>query len=470
MEKAFLNKISFTSLGCARNLVDSEVMIGLLLKRGYQLVYEIENADFHVINTCGFLESSRQEALDIIGEIYQYKKKGAKVVVTGCMVQKHRSILDHHFPQIDYMLGAGDVEKIINAIESEDKGSEIGSQKSYLQQGQVPRFVTTPKHYAYLKIAEGCKKRCSFCIIPDIKGPLQSKTIEQVVKEFNILLSQGVYEIILIAQDLGDFGKDRKEKDGLYLLLKELLKSKKDFWIRLLYLYPDEIDDQIIALMQEDKRICPYLDMPLQHINDRILKLMHRKTSRNQIIETITKLREKIPNVVIRTSLMVGFPTETEEEFLELVDFVKSYSLDNIGIFAFSKEEQAYASKLSGHLSQEIKEKRVEILAEAQLEQVRKKQQDKVGNTYRVVIEGYHPESKFLLVGRYYGQCPEIDGQVIINDARGVDEFGVFYNVEITDVSDYDLVGKVISKEQKENPLALCQAQLQKKFFIDINM
>lgn len=462
MEKSFFNKsptqnkVCFTSLGCARNLVDSEVMISILIKNGYELINSLEEADYHVVNTCGFLEASRQEGLDVIKEIYDHKKKSSKVVVTGCMVQKHSHILTEHFPNIDYLLGSGDVEKILDAIESTEKGSCITSAKSYLQQGEIPRFVSTPKHYAYLKIAEGCKKRCSFCIIPNIKGPLKSKTVEQVVKEFEALLSNGVYEVILIAQDLGDFGKDRKEKGGLHHLLTKILEIKKDFWLRLLYLYPDEIDDNIINLMKSDKRILPYLDMPIQHINDRILKLMHRTTSKKEIIDIIEKLRAQVPGVVIRTSLMVGFPSETEEEFAELVSFIQDHFFDHIGIFTFSLEKEAYAANLPGQLDQEIKQKRADYLSQIQLEMVKKENQKKIGNTYKVIVEGYHPDSDLLLKGRYYGQCPEVDGQIIINDARGVESFGLFYNVKITSSVGYDLLGKVIGKDKPKNPLQLC--------------
>lgn len=440
----FKNKFHFVSLGCARNLVDSEVMIGILLKNGYEITPDLSDADFLVVNTCGFLESSRQEGVTTIQDLFDQKKPDAKVIVAGCMVQKHSGELKEKFPQIHYMIGSGDVEKILDAVRSGDQGEAVTSARSYLEWGEVPRTLSTPKHYAYLKIAEGCRKRCAFCIIPTIKGPLKSKTNEQVLKEFQALLSQGVYEVILIAQDLGDYGKDRKEKGALAALLREMLQVKQDFWLRLLYLYPDEIDDELIEIMKSDARICPYLDMPIQHIHPEMLQAMHRTTSKEQIIGIIQKLRAELPNVVIRTSLMVGFPGETEEHFQELVQFVKKVPLDNVGIFKFSLEKEAYAARLPNQISEEIKQERFERLAAVQQKVVTKQNQKMVGKTVKAIVEGFHPESELLLRARYSGQCPEIDGQIIINDGRKVTGFGKLYEVEITQAAGYDLVGRVL--------------------------
>lgn len=438
------NKIHFTSLGCARNLVDSEVMLGILLQAGYQATDQVEEADYLIVNTCGFLEASRKESCDTIGALLEEKKKTAKLVVAGCMVQKHGHEIKEKFPDVHYLLGSGDMEKILEAVESPAAGEAVTTARSYLEWGEVPRQVSTPKHYAYLKIAEGCAKRCSFCIIPTIKGVLRSKPVERVMKEFQILLNQGVHEVILIAQDLGDYGKERREKNGLENLLRQMLQVNQKFWLRLLYLYPDEITDELIEIIASDPRICPYLDMPLQHINDTMLKAMRRKTSRAQIIEILQKLREKLPGVVIRTSLMVGFPGETEEQFQELLDFVKEHPLDNIGIFKYSREEESHSATLPGHISEEVKQTRFEKLVKAQLKVVRKRNKSYIGKKLQVVVEGYHPESDLLMRGRFYGQCPEIDGQIILNDCRKVEAFGALYEVKITDVADYDLIGRVI--------------------------
>ncbi|NGX39953.1 MAG: Ribosomal protein S12 methylthiotransferase RimO [Chlamydiae bacterium] len=452
------NKIHFTSLGCARNLVDTEVMLGAVLKAGYELTGEEQEADYLVVNTCGFLESARQEALDVLEELFEEKKSDAKVIVTGCMVQKHSGVIKEAFPNVHYMLGPGDVEKILEALTSDLPGEEITSARSYLQWGEVPRTLTTPSHFAYLKIAEGCLKRCSFCIIPTIKGPLKSKTNEQVIREFKALLAQGVHEVILIAQDLGDFGKERREKNALESLLRSMLEVEGDYWIRLLYLYPDEISDELIDIIASDSRLLPYLDMPIQHINPTILKAMRRKTSKEQIIAIYEKLRTRLPTSVIRTSLMVGFPGETEEQFEELVSFVQDYPLDNIGVFQFSMEEGAHAAKLAGHLSPAIKEERFHRLMQVQQEVACQLLNKYIGQTLQVMVEGYHPDSDLLMRGRFYGQCPDIDGQVIINDPSAVKEFGCLHEVVITDVIGYDLIGyatRPLQSEKKNSPLSL---------------
>lgn len=437
------NKIYFISLGCPRNLVDTEVMLGILLKAGYEPCEQLEEADYIVINTCGFLEDSREESLDTIEEALDGRKEHAKLIVTGCMVQSHSKDITDHYPEVDYLLGSGDVEGILKAVEADEQGKEISSAKSYLEAGEVPRQLSTPKHYAYLKIAEGCRKRCAYCIIPDIKGPLKSKSVERVLKEFRLLIEHGVKEIILIAQDLGDFGKDAgfKRSDGLVHLLKELLKEEGNFWLRLMYLYPDEITDELIALMKSDKRICPYLDMPIQHINDKILKSMHRATSKNQIEGIITKLRNEIPEVSIRTSLIVGFPGETEEQFEELKTFLQEFPLDNVGIFPYSPEEGSRAATYDNQIDDTIKEKRYLELMEIQKRVVEEKNKEMIGKKLEVIIEGYHPESDLLMIGRHSGQCPEVDTQVIINDTEGVTAFGERYLVEISDVAGIDLVG-----------------------------
>lgn len=437
------NKIFFISLGCPRNLVDSEVMLGILLKAGYEPSQQLEDADHIVINTCGFLKASRDESLQTINEALECRKEGAKVIVTGCMVQSHREMITS---PVDYFLGSGDVEGILDAVRSGEKGEQVTSARSYLEAGEVPRTVSTPKHFAYLKIAEGCRKRCAYCIIPTIKGPLKSKSVEQVVKEFRVLVKQGAKEVILIAQDLGDWGKDMgyKRTDGLIHLLKEILKEEGDYWLRLMYLYPDEITDELIQLMKQESRICPYIDMPIQHVNDAMLKSMHRATNRQQIVTTIEKMREEIPNITIRTSLIVGFPSETEEQFQELIQFVEDYQLDNVGVFQFSREPGSYAYDLPDQIAEEVKQDRYDRLMQVQQQVVEQQQRKWVGQTMEVVVEGYHPETRVLMVGRHKGQCPEIDGQVLINDGRAVEAFGERYQVAISDVSGYDLVGRVL--------------------------
>ena len=439
------NKINFTSLGCPRNLVDSEVMLGILMKSGYEITAVLEEADYLIVNTCGFLKASRDESNDVIEELLSDKKPGSKVIVTGCMAQTHQEEIRKAYPEINSIIGSGDVESILKAIKQESPEDFVTDARSYLIDGEVPRTLTTPKHFAYLKIAEGCRKRCSFCIIPKIKGPLKSKSIESVKREFELLLRQGVEEVILIAQDLGDFGKDQGHPNGhLKELLKELLKTEGEYWIRLLYIYPDEIDEELVDLIASDKRILPYLDMPIQHINSRLLKKMRRKTNREDIIKVIKLLREKIPDVVIRTSLMVGFPSETESEFKELLDFVKMHPLDNVGVFQFSKEKGAHAYSMDEQISENVKKRRHHKLM-SELKKVAKKQNKRwIGKTLEVFVEGYHPDSELLMQGRFFGQSPEIDGVVILNQHEQVDSFSKKYKVKITDALEYDLVGQVL--------------------------
>jgi len=447
------NKIHLTSLGCPRNLVDSEVMLGILLKSGYEATDQIREADYLIVNTCGFLEESRRESSQTIEELLQEKKPGAKLIVTGCMVQKSGPQIREQFPGVHYFLGSGDMEKILDAIHAATPGESVTTARSYLESGEVPRVRSTPKHYAYLKIAEGCAKRCAFCIIPQIKGHLKSKEPAQVMKEFNLFLKEGVHEIILIAQDLGDYRKEKRVANGLELLLKEMLQVDKSFWLRLLYLYPDEITDELIELIKSDTRICRYLDMPLQHINNRILKLMRRKTSRLEIIHILERLRKEVLGIVIRTSLMVGFPGETDEEFEELLEFIQKYPLDNVGIFKYSEEEGAFSATLPDPVSEEVKQSRFERLVKMQKKVVKKRNKAYIGQKLQVVVEGYHPDSELLMRGRFYGQCPEIDGQVIINDGRKVTAFGKLYEVEITDVADYDLIGHVLAPVKQKTKL-----------------
>lgn len=440
------NKINFISLGCPRNLVDTEVMLGILLQAGYEVAHSLQEADYIVINTCGFLEASRQESMDTVKETLAKRKLTAKLVVTGCMVQTHHEMLKETFPGIDYLLGSGDVEGILKAVQATQPGQLVTSARSYLEAGEIPRRLSTPKHYAYLKIAEGCRKRCAYCVIPVIKGPLKSKAQEQILKEFKLLLNQNVQEVILIAQDLGDYGKEQGSKNlkALLDLLKSLLSVDRFFWLRLLYLYPDEITDELVSLMKSESRLCPYLDMPIQHVNDQLLKSMRRMTSKKDIIQVITKLRKEIPLVSIRTSLIVGFPGETDAQFEELAQFIQDYPLDNVGIFKFSREKGSAAYDLPDQISDEVKEARYHRLMQIQKKVVKKIQKKWIGKVLPVFVESYHPETSLLMIGRHAGQCPDIDGSVIINDGRLVKAFGKLYQVKITEVSGYDLIGHVV--------------------------
>jgi ribosomal protein S12 methylthiotransferase len=434
------------SLGCPRNLVDSEVMLGLLDAEGYRPTPCLEEADVVIVNTCGFLDEARRESLDAIRSAISEKKPNAKVIVAGCLTQVPNGALDELRDQLHYIVGSGDVGSIVAAATSETPGVTCSTAKSYLEQGDVPRTISTPSHYAYCKIAEGCRKGCSYCIIPHIKGPLRSKSIDAVVAEIATLVSRGAFEIILIAQDLGDFGKDQgfSGSSGLVHLLRKVLTLPQDFRLRLLYLYPDEIDSTLVGLMKSDPRILPYLDMPIQHINDTILSAMRRATSKKQILHTIEMLRTELPAVTIRTSLIVGFPGETEGQFQELCEFVGAHELDAVGIFAYSQEALSPSAALGGHLTEEVKQERCQRLGAIQKALVLKRHHKLVGQQVPVIIDGYHPETNLLMVARRPNQCPEIDPVVLINDAQRVRSFGEAYLAEITEVSDYDLVGRII--------------------------
>lgn len=430
-----MKKVYLVSLGCSRNLVDSEVMLGVLVKGGYEISLMAEESDVIIVNTCGFLQSAKLEAIQVIEELFKIKKKKAKIIVTGCLVQREGSGLRKIFPEIHFLLGAGNILDILTALQSR-RGEKISlEKKSFLECANVPRLLSTPSHYAYLKVSEGCSKGCAFCLIPKIKGKLQSKNIEQIKEEFCALLDLNVFEIITIAQNLGDFGKDRSNKE-LAKLLRELLKEKRDFWLRLLYLYPDDIDDEFIEILGSDGRICPYLDIPLQHISDKILKKMKRTTDKRTILQTIEKLRKKVPNIAIRTTLMVGFPGEEESDFKDLCKFVHEYSLEHVGIFKFSKEDGTAAATFDNQVDEEIKEERFKKLAKIQLETLQISQTKLIGQKIDLLIDEMGTN---CFVGHSQRQAPEVDGRVLLTTKRRL-KIGSRCSATITGFQDYDLI------------------------------
>ncbi|VEU36111.1 unnamed protein product [Pseudo-nitzschia multistriata] len=556
-------KIFFQSLGCPRNFVDTEVMLGYAVSssedRGdggdMELASDPSEADVVVINTCGFLESARDESMAAIADAQEVileknqsngNRQESKLVVTGCMVNlpAQQEQIRRDFPGVDAVLSSGNIDSIVETIrtlDNENSGSSkkkskktkkgtpkkhtntdppsLSSRKqrkSFLEKGETPRFLATPPHYAYLKIAEGCRKRCSFCVIPKLKGRLQSKPIPQVVEEFEAIVQHGTArEVILIAQDLGDYGLDfmpkqkgnlkepnndiddgninvglsTQTKSTLTLLLEAILSFMDDngvgnddngggaidmngntfddpFWLRLLYLYPDEITPDLIDLMEADRRIARYVDLPIQHSHDDMLKAMRRKTDSTHIKNTIATLRERLPDIYIRTSLMVGFPGETDEHFEDLLQFVRDYKLDHVGVFIYSNEEMAYSSRLDGQVPEDVKEDRYRRLMEEQWKIVEERHRERVDRSecLRVVVEGlkeieetveesHSPKSmpersptSVRIVGRHAGQCPEIDGQVILEGEPRVYP-GERYWVEVTGYEGYDLVGRVLLEE-----------------------
>ncbi|HRW58900.1 MAG TPA: 30S ribosomal protein S12 methylthiotransferase RimO, partial [Chlamydiales bacterium] len=427
MKKAYLQ-----SLGCSRNLVDSEAIAGILEKKGYRLVDDAKKADLLVLNTCGFLESARIEAMEVANEMLSMKKPSAEFVVTGCMVANHLSVFDSIKDSIDLFLRPGDLENIIELLKEKAFPEDTYKNKSFLENETTPRVVTTPRPYAYVKISEGCVKNCSYCIIPKIKGPLRSKPLDLIVSECKSLIDSGVQEIILIAQDLGDYGKDLGYINGLIQLISKILEIPDFFWLRLLYLYPDEINDDLIKIMKSDQRICPYLDLPIQHVSDPILKKMKRNITNEDLINLIPKLREEIPNIALRTSFIVGFPGETEEIFQELLDFIQKYPFDHIGVFPYSNEELSTSYSFPDQVDEKTKLDRQERLMLLQQQISQKRLEKMIGSVLDVFVEDYHPDSDLLLVGRSQFQCPEVDPVIILNDWEPVTEFGTLHKVEIT--------------------------------------
>ncbi len=446
-----LKNVHMISLGCARNLVDSEVMLGLMRDRGYAITPDPSEADVIVVNTCGFIMSAKQESVDTILEASEYKnpKKGKckNLVVAGCMAERYPGEIKDSLPEVDLVLGTAGFNVIADEL-SKIQGSGKGKQAvrvdfERIKDYDLPRVNTQPFYTAYLKLAEGCAKRCSFCIIPALRGPLRSRSVESLTKEAKDLVAGGVKELNLIAQDLTDYGRDRKDGATLEKLLENLVSVKGLDWIRLFYVYPDQLSDGVIAMMKSEKKICNYLDVPVQHIDDDVLKRMNRKTSGKQIEDMLIRLKEEVPGIVLRTSLMVGFPGETQEQFQKLCDFVQKGYLDQVGVFTYSSEEGTNSAKLyEDDISQEEKERRQALLYDIQNTVVREKMESWIGKTLDVLVEGPHPETELLLKGRHYGQAPEIDNATFIN--KGQAKVGQIVKVRVTELAGMDLVGEVV--------------------------
>lgn len=440
----------FTSLGCSKNLVDSQVMLGYLGLDGFSLAESPENAEVIIVNTCSFVEASKVESIDTILELADYKKDGIgrcqALVVSGCMAQRYSGELEKEMPEIDMFIGTGEYNKIVPLLKALEDGKL--EKKSFVE---IPKFIhtefdprlnTSPFYTAWLKISEGCNRNCTFCIIPTLRGKLRSRSVESLVKESKQLVSDGVRELNVISQDLSDYGVDLDENNNILELLKGLSSVEGADWIRLFYFYPDELTDEIINFMSSSPNICKYLDMPVQHFADPVLKRMNRKITGDIIHSKIERLKSKIPDIVLRTSVIVGFPGETEEDFNTLLEGIKKAKFDHLGVFKYSDEEGTPAYKLQPKISQEVIDERFEIIYEAQREIVREINQKYIGRVLNVLIEGYHEDTDLLLQGRHEGQAPDIDGKVIIND--GFAQVGEIVPVEITEVLDYDLVGKIL--------------------------
>jgi ribosomal protein S12 methylthiotransferase len=444
--------IFFTSLGCTKNLVDSQVMLGHMGLDGFSIEQDPAQAEVIIVNTCSFIDAAKRESVETILELADHKENGEckALVVSGCMAQRYAEDLEKELPEVDLIIGTGEYNKIVPLLKAFEEGKL--DKKSFVE---IPKFIhteydprlnTSPFYMAWLKISEGCNRNCTFCIIPTLRGRLRSRTVDSLIKESIQLTETGVRELNLISQDLSDYGVDLDEENKLPALLKGLNDIPKVDWIRLFYFYPDELTDEVIELMRENKKICDYLDMPVQHFSNAVLRRMNRKITGAEIHNRIERLRERIPSIVLRTSIIVGFPGETEEDFQELVEGIKKSRFNHLGVFRYSDEEGTPAFKLSNKLSAEVIEERFEIIYELQKEIVIELNEQYIGKTLDVLIEGSHEETELLVVGRHEGQAPDIDGKVFINDTGDyLPKVGDLVKVKITEVFEYDLVGKIIN-------------------------
>lgn len=451
-ENSQTKRVHFISLGCPKNLVDSEIMAGTLMKDGISVVSEAEDADTVVINTCGFIEDSKKESIQRILDMTQLKEDGKikKVVVAGCLTQRYKDDLVEGLPEADLFIGSGEFQNISKILKNFDQGEKkktFFNLPTYLQEDSTPRVNSQPGHRAYLKISEGCMKRCAFCAIPLIRGNLQSRTIVNVVNEAKLLAASCVKELIIISHDFTDYGLDLKRKDPAVKeapveLLKALAEIDGIKWIRLLYLYPDGITPEMVQLIKSNDKFVKYFDMPLQHVNNDVLKRMNRKMTREEITEALNLIRKEIPDAVIRTQFIVGFPGETQENFEELLQFIAEQKFDRVGCFQYSPEESTPGGRMPDQIDQETKQSRFEAVMEVQQNISREKHRGFIGKTIEVVVEGLSDETDLLLQGRMSQQAPEIDGVVLINDGQA--NVGQFVKVLVTDSMEYDLIGEIV--------------------------
>lgn len=435
--------VGFISLGCSKNLVDTEMTIGLFKKNNYKVVNNPSEADIIVINTCGFIEPAKEEAINTILEMAEYKKKKCKyLIVMGCLVQRYKEDLEKSLPEVDLFIKYKEYETIWEQIEriigKDKKGNNT---KKHQELDFNERVVSTGKNYAYLRIAEGCSNHCTYCAIPYIRGQFVSRKMEDVIKEAKNLAKQGYKELIVIAQDTSKYGIDIYGQSKLAELLQELSKIKEIKWIRFLYTYPESITDELIKVVKENDKICKYFDIPIQHISNSVLKRMNRKSDGKSIKNTIAKIRKEIPEVIIRTTVMVGFPGETKEDFEELYNFVKETKFERLGAFSYSKEDGTPAEKLKDHLHPMTKKSRYNKIMKLQNEISEEIMKNQIGKKFEVLIEDVSFDGKYY-IGRSKNEVPEIDGVIYVEKTN--DElYDKFVNVEIIDSNNYDLIGKI---------------------------
>lgn len=438
-------KIGMISLGCPKNQVDAEHMLALMDAEGWEIVDYVDGCDAVIVNTCGFIDDAKKEAIENILDMVELKKEGviSKIIVTGCLAQRYKDEIVKEIPEVDAVIGIGANGDIIKTVEEVMSG--VDTIEKYPPQCDLPlegqRILTTPHYWAYLKIGEGCSNRCTYCTIPSIRGNMRSRSMENVIDEAKQLAESGVKELILIAQDTTSYGLDLYGELKLPELLNELCKIDSIEWIRLLYCYPDRITDELIETMKNQEKVVNYIDLPLQHADDKILKAMNRRGDQALIRNVISKLRTEIPDVVIRTTFIVGFPGEGEEEFETLAEFVNEIEFDRLGVFTFSPQEGTPAFDMEDQVDEDIKTRRGEVIMQDQYSIMEEKNNEKIGKTYRVVVEDYDGYSDSY-TGRTYMDAPEIDGLVKFTSHKDLD-IGDFVDVEIFDIEDYDLIGEV---------------------------
>ena len=444
-------KILFISLGCDKNLADSEEMLGLLTAGGHEITDDETQADAIVINTCCFIKDAKEESVETILEMAEYKKTGSchALIVTGCMAQRYQKEIIEEVPEVDAVLGTTSYGDIVKALEEAVAGNHFEEFRDidYLPDTGSKRVLTTGGHFGYLKIAEGCDKHCTYCIIPKLRGKFRSVPMERLIAQAEDMAEQGVKELILVAQETTVYGKDLYGKKSLHILLKKLCEIRGIRWIRILYCYPEEIYDELIETIRDEKKICHYLDIPIQHASDRILKRMGRRTSKQELIDIVGKLRKEIPDIVLRTTLITGFPGETEEDHEELKEFVDEMEFDRLGVFTYSPEENTPAAEMADQVPEEVKEERRDELMELQQEISYDRGQDRIGQEHLVMIEGKVADES-AYIGRTYGDAPKVDGYIFVQTGELL-MTGDFAKVRVTGALEYDLIG-VLSDEYTE--------------------
>ncbi len=450
-----MNKVGFISLGCPKNLVDSEVMMGQLKQKGYQITADAEDADTIVVNTCGFIDSAKQESIEAILEAARLKTDGKakRLIVAGCLVERYRDELKAEMPEVDAFIGTSQINDILSVCDPKTNTRvlpviPLGNQSAtYLYDESTPRVLATPSHYAYIKIAEGCDRPCAFCFIPQMRGHFRSRRFGSIVAEAQQLAEEGVKELILVAQDSSRYGEDLGKQDALAHLLRELAHTDEIAWVRVMYTYPTHISDAFLDVLAAEPKAVKYLDIPLQHASQNVLKLMKRGGNRASLERLIERVRKRVPGIAVRTTFITGFPGETNDDFSELMKFVKHVEFDRVGVFTYSDEEGTPAFNLADKVDPKIARHRRDRLMKEQSKIAKRKHQAMVGQTVRVMFEGESNESELLWQGRMETQAPDIDGCVLINDAPEdfIPQPGEFVTVLIEDAYEYDLVGRIVS-------------------------